>query len=82
MSKRDCMNVKVEADLVRKAKVVAAARRVTLTDYVSGLLRGPIESDLARVAAGLRGDPDNTPAGAGSGGTHPSVGATDTKSRR
>jgi hypothetical protein len=53
VAKRDCMNVKVEADLVRKAKVVAAARHITLTDYVSDLLRAAVQSDLARVAAGL-----------------------------
>jgi hypothetical protein len=53
VAKRDCMNVKVEADLVRKAKVVAAARHITLTDYVSDLLRAAVQSDLVRVAAGL-----------------------------
>jgi hypothetical protein len=47
------MNVKVDAELVRKAKVVAAARRITLSDYVSDLLRPLVEVDLARVAAGL-----------------------------
>ncbi|HYT89650.1 MAG TPA: hypothetical protein VEL76_13165 [Gemmataceae bacterium] len=53
MSKRESMNVKVEADLVRKAKVVAAAKRVTLSDYVSGLLRTLIEEDLRGVATRL-----------------------------
>ena len=53
MSKRNCMNIKVDAELVRMAKVVAAARRMTLTDYVSALLRPHIETDLAHVAVGL-----------------------------
>jgi hypothetical protein len=53
MSRRDCMNVKVDTDLVRKAKVVAAAKHIALTDYVSGLLRPLIEEDLAQVATGL-----------------------------
>jgi len=53
MSRRDCMNIKVEAELVRKAKVVAAARRVTLSDYVNELLRPLIDRDLAGVASGL-----------------------------
>jgi hypothetical protein len=53
MSRRERLNVKVDAELVRKAKVVAAAKQITLSDYVSGLLREPIEADLGRVAAGL-----------------------------
>ena len=53
MAKRECMNVKIDAELVMKAKVVAAARRIRLTDYISELLRELIYGDLARVAAGL-----------------------------
>jgi hypothetical protein len=53
VAKRECMNVKIDADLVRDAKVVAAVRRITLTDYLSQLLRELIAGDLARVAAGL-----------------------------
>jgi hypothetical protein len=53
MAKRECMNVKVDTDLVRKAKVVAAARRLTLSEYVSALLRPHIDRDLGQVAAGL-----------------------------
>ncbi len=53
MPKRECMNVKVEAELVRKAKVVAAVRGLTLADYVSELLRPLIEEDLLRAAADL-----------------------------
>ena len=56
MAKRECMNVKIEADLVLKAKVVAAARRITLTDYISDLVRERIHGDLALVAAGLASD--------------------------
>jgi hypothetical protein len=53
MARRDCLNVKVDAALVRKAKVVAAAKCVTLSDYVSALLRERIENDLGTVAAEL-----------------------------
>src|SRR5581483_335065 len=53
MAKHDRMNVKVDADLVRKAKVVAAARQLTLSDYVTALLRPHIDADLDEVAAGL-----------------------------
>jgi hypothetical protein len=47
------MNVKIDAEVVRRAKVVAAARRVTLSDYLSRLLRPLVEGDLARTVAGL-----------------------------
>jgi hypothetical protein len=47
------MNVKVDAEVLRKAKVVAAARRVTLSDYLSELLRPQVEADLKVVVAGL-----------------------------
>src|SRR5581483_5282225 len=58
MPRRERMNVKVDAELVRKAKVVAAAMRITLSDYISALLRPQIESDLGRIAAGLAGEAD------------------------
>jgi hypothetical protein len=63
MSKRERMNVKVDAEVVRKAKVVAAARRVHLSDYISDLLRSRVEADLMRVAAGLLGSKDADPPG-------------------
>src|SRR4029079_11101053 len=53
VAKREYMNVKVDADLIRKAKVIAAARHITLSDYVSGALRPLVLSDLTLVAAGL-----------------------------
>jgi hypothetical protein len=55
MARRECLNVKVDATLVRKAKVVAAAKCVTLSDYVSALLRERVENDLGTVAAELMG---------------------------
>jgi hypothetical protein len=61
MSRRDSMNVKVDAELVRKAKVVAAVRRLTLTEYISELLRPQVESDLAQVAARLAGSQPAAP---------------------
>jgi hypothetical protein len=63
MSKRERMNVKVDAEVVRKAKVVAAARHVHLSDYVSDLLRSHVEADLLRVAAGLLGGKKADPPG-------------------
>jgi hypothetical protein len=60
MSRREQMNVKVDAELVRKAKVVAAVKQVTLSDYISSLLRPRIEEDLGKVAAGLSAGSDST----------------------
>ena len=53
LSKSRSMNVKVDADLVRKAKVVAAVKNITLSRYVTELVRSRVENDLAVVAAGL-----------------------------
>jgi hypothetical protein len=53
MSKDRHMNVKVDADLARKAKVVAAIKNITLTKYITELVRPHIESDLASVAMDL-----------------------------
>jgi hypothetical protein len=47
------MNVKVDADLVRKAKVVAAVKNITLSKYITELVRSHVESDLAVAAVGL-----------------------------
>ena len=55
MSKRDCMNVKVDAEVVRKAKVVAAARHILISDYITDLVRPRVEADLVSVAADLVG---------------------------
>jgi hypothetical protein len=56
MSRHERMNVKVDAQLVHKAKVVAAAQHMTLSDYISALLGPQIEQDLRRAAAGLIGE--------------------------
>ena len=53
LSKGGCMNVKVDADIVRMAKVVAAVKNITLSRYITDLVRSQVESDLAEVAAGL-----------------------------
>jgi hypothetical protein len=53
MSKERCMNVKVHGDLVRKAKVVAAMKNITLSKYITEFVRPHVESDLATVAMGL-----------------------------
>jgi hypothetical protein len=53
------MNVKVEADLVRKAKVVAALKKITLSSYITEIVRSRVESDLAVVVVGLA-DPEFT----------------------
>jgi hypothetical protein len=63
------MNVKVDAELVRKAKVVAAAKRVTLSDYISALLRPQIDNDLGEIAMGLIGE--SVPPAGGQSEVHP-----------
>ncbi len=53
MAKPRNMNVKVDSELVRKAKVVAAVKNVTLSKYITELVRARVESDLAVAALGL-----------------------------
>jgi hypothetical protein len=55
MFRSERMNVKVDSDLLRKAKVVAATKQVTLSNYVSALLRPLIEKDLSEIASVLAG---------------------------
>jgi hypothetical protein len=52
---RKMTTVKLPADIVQKAKIVAAARnpKMTLIDYLAEVVRKPVERDLARVARGL-----------------------------
>jgi hypothetical protein len=47
--------VKLPADLVQKAKIVAAAHKpkTTLIEYLTEVIRKPVERDLAKVAQGL-----------------------------
>jgi hypothetical protein len=47
------MNVKVDTEVVRKAKVVAAAKNITLSRYITDMVRSQVESDLAVVVLGL-----------------------------
>jgi len=53
MKRVQFVNVKVEADVARMAKVVAAAKYTTLTSYVTALLRSQVEKDMAAVASEL-----------------------------
>jgi hypothetical protein len=53
MSKARYMNVKLDADLVRKAKVVATVKHMTLSKYITGLVRCYVETDLAVAAMEL-----------------------------
>lgn len=42
-SDRDDITVKVGRDVAEKAKLVALRRRITLAEYLTELLRGPVE---------------------------------------
>ena len=53
MPKERCMNVKMDAELVRKAKMVAAMKNITLLKYIAELVRPQVERDLATMALGL-----------------------------
>jgi hypothetical protein len=40
---------KVDAELLRKARMVALFREVDLFDYIDGMIRGPIERDYEQM---------------------------------
>lgn len=40
--------VKINARVYRRAKLVALERGITLSEYLSGLLAGPVDRDYAR----------------------------------
>jgi hypothetical protein len=41
--------VKIDTGLFRKAKTIAEDKGVDLSDYLSGVIRGPIERDWAKI---------------------------------
>src|SRR5262249_11378350 len=53
MSRTRFMNVKMDADLVQKAKVVAAMKHTTLSKYLTEVVRSHVEKDMAIVALEL-----------------------------
>lgn len=48
MVRRNDVAVKVDADLVRKAKIVAAFKDVSLAEWISEALRPIVEQELLR----------------------------------
>jgi hypothetical protein len=48
MTKRNDVSVKVDADVVAEAKMVAASRDMSLAEYLSELIRPLVRRDLER----------------------------------
>jgi hypothetical protein len=64
-SKRDDAAVKVETAIYRQARQIAARRDVTLAEYLSDLLRGPVEADYFRMVADMAQEAKKKPKGGG-----------------
>lgn len=47
--KRDDVAVKVDRSLVDKAKLVASRRKITMAEYLSDLIRTPVERDFSKT---------------------------------
>lgn len=45
-AKRNDLSVKLEADVVTLARMVASARNITIAEYLSGILRPIVKADL------------------------------------
>jgi hypothetical protein len=41
--------VRIDTGLVRKAKTIAEDKGIDLSDYISGVIRGPIERDWTKI---------------------------------
>jgi hypothetical protein len=46
MTKRNDVSVKMDAEVVSEAKMVAASRNISLAEYLSELVRSLVHSDL------------------------------------
>ena len=57
--KRDDKAVKIERPLAVKAGLIADARRITVAEYLSDLLRSQVEKDWLRVSRQLDQHPEN-----------------------
>lgn len=57
--KRDDVAVKIDAKVYRKAKVVAAARGITIAEYVTDVCRPTVERDYQRMVRQMANDEDN-----------------------
>lgn len=53
--KRDDVAVKVDRLLADKARLVAKRRGTTLAEYVSELIRGPVDRDFAKEIKAMEG---------------------------
>jgi hypothetical protein len=51
--KRDDKAVKIDRSVAMKAKLVADTRRMSVAEYLSELLRGPVERDWQKAARQL-----------------------------
>jgi hypothetical protein len=56
MTRRNDAAVKIDADVVRKAKTVASSRDIPLAEYLSELLRPLVDRDLKDHARRVLGD--------------------------
>jgi hypothetical protein len=53
LPKRNDVAVKLDAEVARKAKIVAAARGIPIAAYISGILGPVVDRDLAEEAGRL-----------------------------
>jgi hypothetical protein len=54
-SPRNDRAVKIASDIAQKAKIVADVRGLTITEYLTGLLRPLVERDLAPALEKIQG---------------------------
>jgi hypothetical protein len=52
---RDDGTAKVDRGVLGMAKMVAAIRKISVAEYLTGLLRGPVEKDFGKEMERLKG---------------------------
>ena len=48
-SKRNDLSVKIEASIQQKAKMIAGFRGIPIAEYLSDLLKGPVDRDYQKL---------------------------------
>lgn len=59
-SRRNDVTVKIDADVVRMAKLVALERKTTIAEYLTELLRGQVSRDFAKSVRRLTTEEDKS----------------------
>src|SRR4051794_11158676 len=55
-SERDDGTARIDRGILAKAQMITSARKVTMAEYLSGVLQGPVDRDFLKEMRRLAGD--------------------------